>query len=183
MEQNRKPKNCVVISAILEKEIDKKHCIFVQIRWKPQSSPTYSGMVEIPAGGVEPYENVYDTLYREVKEETGLEITDVVDDYHSEITENSTHDKNHVFLPFLCQQSLESNGGLPWIGFVFRCTVTSEITMQREEAKDPRWITLDELEDLIENHPEKIFPLQYPVLKQYVSVMKGRVSQIQNRMK
>jgi 8-oxo-dGTP diphosphatase len=175
MKDDNKP-NQVVISAILEKIINGKIHIFVQTRWKPQVSPTYTGLLEIPAGAVEPYENIYDALYREVKEETGLIITRILDDYQSEISENRPHDKGHVFQPFMCQQSIETNGGLPWVGFVFRCRVTGEVSIQKEEARDPRWMTIPELEEIINSHPESIFPLQYPVLKHYKEIVKKEVS-------
>ncbi|MEI8067514.1 MAG: NUDIX hydrolase [Candidatus Shapirobacteria bacterium] len=162
-------KNYVVVSAILERNINSELHIFIQTRWKPKTSPNYTGMIEIPAGGVEPYENIYEAISREVKEETGLIITNIVNDFRSEISENVIHDKNHIFSPFICQQSLETNGGLPWVGFVFRCGVTGKIKMQKNEAKDPRWISINELKHLIQKKPETIFPLQFPVLKQYLS--------------
>ncbi len=41
-----------IISAILQKK-DKNGeiLIYLQERWKPKTSPAYSGMIEIPAGG------------------------------------------------------------------------------------------------------------------------------------
>ena len=128
-------------------------------------------MIEIPAGGVEPYENIYDAVCREVKEETGLTITKFIDNFQSNITENRLHDKNHVFSPFICQQSLKTDGGLPWIGFVFRCQVKGKIIPQKEEVRDPHWITLKELKNIIDNKPETVFPLQYPVLKYYLNIL------------
>ena len=162
-----------VISAILEKEKNGKRMIFMQTRWKPEISPTYSGLLEIPAGGINGYENVYDALHREVKEETGLDIVRIIDDYHSEIIQTRLHDSSHVFKPFICQQVLETNGGLPWIGFVFRCEVKGNITIQKEEAKDPRWISLEELEKILIKTPKKIFSLQYSTLLYYISFMKN----------
>lgn len=162
-----------VISAILEKEKNGKRVIFMQTRWKPKISPTYSGLLEIPAGGINGYENVYDALHREVKEETGLDIVRIIDDYHSEIIQTRLNDSSHVFKPFICQQVLETNGGLPWIGFVFRCEVKGNITIQKEEAKDPRWISLEELEKILIKTPKKIFSLQYSTLLYYISFMKN----------
>ncbi len=161
-----------VISAILEKEKNGKRMIFMQTRWKPKISPMYSGLLEIPAGGIDGYENVYDALHREVKEETGLDIVRIIDDYHSEIIQTRAHDSSHVFRPFICQQVLETNGGLPWIGFVFRCEVGGEITIQKEEARDPRWVSLEDLENTLIKTPKKIFSLQYSTLLYYISFMK-----------
>lgn len=161
-----KPK--IVVSALLQRINDGKIELFVQTRYKPQVSPTYLDMLEIPAGGVEPYENVYDALKREVKEETGLNIVKIIGDESTGVLENRAGDKSMAFRPFLCQQVTETNGGLPWYGFVFLCEVEGEVTMQVEEAKDPRWMTIEELKHFLDEQPEKVFSLQYATLKKYV---------------
>lgn len=161
-----------IVSAILEKQEAGKRMIFIQTRWKPQTSPTYTGLFEIPAGGIDGYENVYDALRREVKEETGLEITKIIDDYHGAAIESCPHDISHVFRPFLCQQVLETNGGLPWIGFVFRCEAEGTPVAQPDEARDPQWMAVEELERLLQQNPEKFFPLQLTTLLDYVDFLK-----------
>jgi 8-oxo-dGTP pyrophosphatase MutT (NUDIX family) len=164
---NQQPR--AIISAILTRKQNTKTEVFLQTRWKPEASPTYSGLLEIPAGGIDAYENVYDALRREVKEETNLEITNIVNDYQSQILEPRPHDKAFVFKPFLCQEVLETNGGLPWVGFVFLCEVKGEATLNPAEAKDPIWISISELEILIKDEPSRFFPLQLPVLEYFVN--------------
>lgn len=161
------PQTKAVISAILFKKEDGIIKFFTQIRWKPKESPQYIGMIELPAGGIEAYEDVYDALYREVKEETNLEIVRIIDNYKGEKLSTRENDESFVFKPFICQQVTKSNNGLPWIGFVFLCEVKGEVKIQKSEAKDPKWLTLGELENLLKSK-EKIFILQYPVLKYFV---------------
>lgn len=161
-----KPK--VVVSALLQRVNNGVKEVFVQTRYKPQTSPTYLDMLEIPAGGVEPYENVYDAIKREVKEETGLDIIKIINDESTGILENRPGDKSMAFRPFLCQQVTETNGGIPWYGFVFLCEVTGEIKMQAEEAKDPRWMNLNDLKKFLDEQPENVFSLQYATLKKYI---------------
>src|SRR5574341_2340059 len=67
--------NVPIVSAIIEREHNRKKKILVQTRWKPDRDPLYSGTLEIPAGGMQVYENVYDAVKREVLEETGLRVT------------------------------------------------------------------------------------------------------------
>jgi 8-oxo-dGTP pyrophosphatase MutT (NUDIX family) len=100
------PNPSAVVSAIIEKIEDGTRFIFMQTRWKPQASPTYLGVLEIPAGGIDGYENAYDAVKREVREETGT------------------------------------------------------VEMQTSEAKDPRWVSIDELDEILRTTPEKIFSLQ-----------------------
>ncbi len=163
----------VIISAILTRKRNNVVEVFLQTRWKPDTSPTYSGMLEIPAGGVDAYENVYDTLRREVKEECGLEITKIIDDYQSPVTEPRPHDRAFVFKPFICQEALETNEGLPWIGFVFLCEVKGEVITNPSEAKDPRWVSVAELGEILRTKPNQIFPLQLPVLENLVDRAEG----------
>lgn len=130
-------------------------------------------MVEIPAGGIDAYENVYDTVRREVKEECGLEVTKFVEDFQSPVVQPFEGDKAFVFKPFICQQMLAARSGLPWIGFVFICEVQGEVKMDGVEAIEPRWITIPELKDLVVNNSNKIFPLQLPVLQYYLQYLEN----------
>ena len=136
------PKPRAVVSAIIEKIENGERYVFVQTRWKPEASPTYLGVLEIPAGVIDGYESVYTAVAREVKEETGLDIVRFVDDVQTPVMYTRPGDSSIAFRPFVCQQVLETNGGLPWVGFVFRCEVTGTVSMQTSEAKDPRWVTI-----------------------------------------
>lgn len=167
---NPQPK--AVISAILFKKEKGEPKFFVQTRWKPEHSPQYSGLVEIPAGGIDSYENAYDALYREVKEETNLDIIRIVDDNRGELLSTREGDEGLVFKPFVCQQVTKSNGGLPWIGFVFLCEVEGEVKIQESEARDPKWLNISELENIL-NEKENIFILQYPVMKYFAEQFKS----------
>lgn len=169
------PKPRVVVSAIIEKEIDGVLNIFVQTRWKPENSPTYLGVLEIPAGGIDGYEDVYVAVAREVKEETGLDVVEFLDDGgNTGPMTNRPGDTSHAFKPFLCQQMLESNGGLPWVGFVFRCRVTGEPVEETNESRDLRWITLTELEAFMNEKPQEVFGLQYATLRYYLDWHKNQ---------
>ena len=63
------------VSAIIERQHQDRTQVLIQVRWKPDKDPVYSGAFEIPAGGIYQSENVYDALKREVFEETGLRVT------------------------------------------------------------------------------------------------------------
>jgi 8-oxo-dGTP pyrophosphatase MutT (NUDIX family) len=165
------PNPRAVVSAIIEKTEDGKQYVLMQTRWKPKASPDYLGVLEIPAGGIDGYENAYDAVKREVREETGLEITRFIDDERTSIMYTRPGDASIAFRPFLCQQVLETNGGLPWVGFVFRCEATGTIEMQTSEAKDPRWVSIEELDEILRTTPEKIFSLQFATLRYYVDKM------------
>jgi 8-oxo-dGTP pyrophosphatase MutT (NUDIX family) len=159
--------NLPVVSAIIERTRNGETEILVQTRWKPDRDPKYSGTLEIAAGVIEKYENVYDALRREVKEETGLEITNIKSNTHTK-TYSPQEDGSFGFIPFCCHQQLKD--GKPWIGFAFICEVEDkEPAPQAEEVKDIRWIKKSELKEIFENTPEKIFTLQLGVLEYYLN--------------
>lgn len=168
MTNNTRP----IVSAILQKKSRNGISIFLQTRWKPNIDSPYSGLIEIPAGWIEEYENIFDALKREVKEECGLTVTKVIGDYKGPILKPCKGDSAFAFRPFICQQVLSTRGGLPWIGFVFLCEVKGKIKMQESEAQNPRWVSIKELEDIINIFPDKIFPLQLPALKYYLDYRK-----------
>jgi len=154
-----------VISAIIERKKNGKKQILVATRWKPKKDPIYSGTLEIPAGHIDEFENVYDTVKREVKEETGLDIIKIKPDIKTKV-HSPKNDGSFAFVPFCCQQQLKN--GKPWIGFVFICEVAdTEPKENPEETKDIHWIDYGVLKKIFEETPEKIFTLQLGVLDFY----------------
>lgn len=160
-----------VVSAIIERVVDGETEILVQTRWKPKGDPEYSGTLEIPAGWINRYENVYDALKREVLEETGLKVLKIKPEIRTRI-HSPKGDGSFAFVPFCCQQQLK--GGRPWIGFVFICEVENkEPTPQPGEVRDIRWMKKSELKKIFDRSPEKIFTLQLGVLDYYFNCKEG----------
>ncbi len=159
--------NASVVSVIIEREHAGEREVLVQTRWKPERDPQYSGTLEIPAGGIHAYENVYEAVRREVREETGLRVTGFSPDIRTKTY--APHDDDcFAFVPFCCQQQLK--GGLPRVGFVFLCQVeNAEPTPQPNEVRDIRWMNHAELRQIIEETPERIFTLQLGVLDYYLN--------------
>ena len=157
--------NIPVVSAIVERVRNGETEVLIQTRWKPERDPEYSGTLEIPAGWTDKYENVYDTLKREILEETGLVVTRIKPDIKTRV-HSPRNDGSFAFVPFCCQQQLK--GGKPWVGFVFLCEVEDkEPVAQAEEVKDIRWMKKSELEKIFKETPEKIFTLQLGTLDYY----------------
>ena len=164
--------NGVVVSVIVERERDGVVEVLLQTRWKPERDPIYSGALEIPAGGIHAYENVYDAAKREVWEETGLRVTRFDPDIQTS-TYAPRDDDCFAFVPFCCQQQLK--GGIPRIGVVFICRVEeAELSPNAEEVREAFWVKLDSLRDIVERQPGRIFTLQLPVLKYYLQ-RKGEI--------
>lgn len=158
--------NIPIVSAIIERmgKNGQKE-VLVQTRWKPGVSE-YSWTMEIPAGWIERYENVYDALKREVQEETGLNIIKFTPDICTSV-HSISGDGAFAFKSFCCQQQLK--WGLPWMGFVFICEVEEgELKSQESESRDVRWISISDLAQLVYHERTKIFILQIGPLELYL---------------
>lgn len=164
----------IFVSGILERMDGGVKKVFLQTRWKPKISPRYSGLLEIPGGRIGSYENVFEAIVREVKEECGLKIIAFRNSFGGELFKVDKFEQTMIFQPFTCQQVLNKNDGKLWFGFVFICEVKGEPKMRKGETKDPQWVDLKELKKLLYEQPEKIFPHQYQALKYYVESMKHK---------
>jgi len=158
--------NGAVVSVVVERERDGDVEVLLQTRWKPEQDPVYSGTLEIPAGGIDSYENIYDAARREVWEETGLQVASFYPDVRT-VVYASRDDDCFAFVPFCCQQQLR--GGIPRIGIVFVCRVEdAEPRPGLGEVREVFWIKAWELQEMLEKEPERIFTLQLPVLDYYL---------------
>jgi len=167
--------NYSIVSAIIERERNGELEVLIQTRWKPENDPVYSGTLEIPAGGMNKYENVYDAVKREVFEETGLKVIGFKPDIKTK-KYSPKDDDCFAFVPFCCQQQLK--GGLPRVGFVFLCEVEDGILKPaKREVKSIEWIDKTKLRRIVEETPEKIFTLQLGVLDYYLNYDEYHVSQ------
>lgn len=130
----------------------------------PGTDSKYSGALEIPAGTLEAYEDVYDAITREVFEEAGLKVSRFKPDIRTKVHTNRG-DQAYAFVPFCCQQETK---GRTRVGFVFLCEVEDwELIPAEREVKDIRWMKRAELRKLMEEKPEEIFTFQLGALDYY----------------
>jgi len=148
------------VGGIIERNNNGETEILMQTRWKPNRDPVYSGTLEFPAGVLdEPYENVYDALKREIKEECGLTLKKIHGDSQTKRYTPKGNDESFGFRPYCCVQQLKN--GKPWIGFIFICEVESgEAKAQASEVKDVQWMKVSEIKRIFESEPEKLFTLE-----------------------
>jgi ubiquinone/menaquinone biosynthesis C-methylase UbiE/8-oxo-dGTP pyrophosphatase MutT (NUDIX family) len=153
--------------AIIERDNNGEIELLLQTRWKPHADPVYSGTFEFPAGVLDkPFENVYDTVAREIREECGLRLKSIKQDDRTQILSTGKEDEIMGFRPFCCTQQLKN--GKPWIGFIFVCEVESgEPSAQISEAKDAKWMKRSEVKELFQQSPEKFFGLELPAWEYY----------------
>lgn len=153
--------------AIIERDRNGEKEVLMQTRWKPHADPVYSGTLEFPAGVLDkPFEDIHDTLAREIKEEAGLTLKAIKQDARTPLLNTRKDDGIVGFRPFCCTQQLKN--GKPWVGFVFICEVEpGEPVAQLSEAKDVKWMKVSEVEKLYKESPEKFFGLELPAWHYY----------------
>lgn len=155
------------VAGIIERTNDQGKQFLIQTRWNPSRESIYNGTFEFAAGTLDKlYENVYDALAREIKEETGLALSKIIDDSKTAALSPQGIDAAFGFRPFCCTQQLRE--GRPWVGFIFRCEVEDgEPTDQEGESKNVHWIDAAEFKKIYDETPEKIFTLELPAWKYY----------------
>lgn len=155
------------VATIIERTHNGVQQVLVGVRNHTLTESIYNGTLEFVAGTLDLlYENVYDTLSREVFEETGLQVSKIINDSQKDPISPHKIDKVFGFRPFCCTQQLKD--GRPWVGFIFRCEVKpGKLISQDGENQDLRWMDIKEFKKIYTTTPEKIFSLEYPAWQYY----------------
>ena len=137
---------------------------YLQTRWKPIKSPKYSGKLEFPVGHIDAGEDAYSAGIRELKEETNLDIVSFGTslNYDLFVTENDTVSGCQ---PYFYTQILESAEARLWSNICFLCEVSGTVEVEGGEAKDPIWVTLEQLQEMANQDLGNFFVLHQPLVK------------------
>lgn len=162
MEQFMKPG----VGGIIERIINGTTYILVQERYKDDAT-LEEGLIEIPAGKIREFENIYDCLRREINEETGLEVVEIEGEADSVIFESNGY-KVLSYVPFASAQNIE--GTYPIMVQVFICKAKGDLAVCTNETRFLRWVSIKELENLLENHWERFYPMHVNTLRKYLKL-------------
>ena len=154
------------VGAIIEKVTDNEKYILVQTRQKEDGNET-NGMLEIPAGKIREYEDIFSTLRREVWEETGLKITKIYGEGAAVWTQTGGV-TTISFSPYCVTQNL--SGAYSIILNTFLCEAEGDLIESTNETENVHWEKVSEMERLLRENPEKIFFMHINALKKYLRV-------------
>lgn len=121
-------------------------------------------MLEIPAGKIREYESIFDTLRREVWEETGLTVTQIKGEENLIVSENSGYE-TISFVPFCSTQNL--SGGYSIMLQTFICQAEGELLDETNETVNIRWETIEAVESMLKINPEQFYPMHINALRKY----------------
>jgi 8-oxo-dGTP pyrophosphatase MutT (NUDIX family) len=152
------------VGGIIVREINGTKSVLMQTRIK-SDAPHENGLLEIPAGKIRAFESIFDTLKREIKEETGLNIVEILGENASTVYDGNSY-KVVNFMPFSCSQNLI--GDYPIMVFVFICKVEGELLPFSDESQDYKWMSIAEVKQIVTNSPQLLYPMHVDTLRKYV---------------
>lgn len=151
------------VAGIIEKEMDGILHVLIQERWK-EDAKAEEGLIEIPAGKIREFENIYDCLRREIKEETGLNVIEIEGEEEAVIFELNDY-KVLNYRPFAHAQNIQ--GSYPIMVQTFICEVNGELVKKTNETQNLRWISIEALKHMVQNETESLYPMHVHTFMQY----------------
>lgn len=154
------------VGAIIEKTEKECSYILIQEREK-ENGGVENGLLEIPAGKIREYENIFSALRREVWEETGLKVTEIAGEKEAVSIEVNGY-KVISFLPFCSTQNL--SGGYSIVLQTFICHAEGTLLIRSNETRNMRWVTRMECFQMLTNGINGFYPMHVNALKKYLTM-------------
>ena len=152
------------VGAIIERNVNGKDCILIQQRYKEGDT---GRLYEIPAGKIREYEDIFQALRREIREETGLKIKEIKGEGDVTVSKVNGYTVTS-FMPFCVSQNL--CGGYSLIVQVFICKADGEPFEKSDESINIKWMSIERLERMIEEDESAFFPMHINALKKYIKM-------------
>ena len=154
------------VAAIIEKITNNEKYILIQTRQKEDGAET-NGMLELSAGKIREYENIFEALRKEVKKETGLSITKILGE-DNQISNFIKGNEVISYTPYCITQNL--SGAYSIILNTFLCEAKGELLTKTNESQNIHWIKIEEFKKILKNNPEKTFLLHVNALQKYLGI-------------
>lgn len=152
------------VGGIIVNKLEGVDYILIQDRWK-ENGGKENGLIEIPAGKIREFENIFDCLRREIWEETGLKVIEIEGEKDALLIEANGY-KVINYIPFACSQNLEGN--YPIMVQTFICKTEGQVLERTNETRNIRWVSLHQLKEMLNNNEKLFYPMHIATLKKYV---------------
>ncbi len=145
-----KPKGAIHVNAraIIERKTTRGIEILTQVRCKPHEGGEW---IELPGGCIEPYESIVDALRREVRQETGLELTHIQGLSHR-VETHGTQTTLECLAPFAVYQTLQ--GPVDSMGVYFLCQAEGRPLEHGDATQNIRWMPVEQIARQLKVDPE-----------------------------
>ncbi len=147
--------------AIIERDRDGVTEVLLQVRDRPPEPRC----LELPGGRLEEFEPILDGLAREVLEETGLHVTEILDATNRTVAVSRLAEVE-CLTPFFVYQT--TKGPVDSAGFYFRCHAQGELTANGDGAFGHQWVPVAELAARFEADAEAFDWLTQGALRFYL---------------
>ncbi len=155
------------VGAIIRREVGGVPHLLIQERCKRNGGAT-NGLLELPAGKVRTYESLFDALRREVREETGLTVTQI--EGESETAWAGPADfRTLAPSPYCITQNL--SGGYSLLLCTFLCEAAGEPLACTDESAHIRWMPADDCRALLYAAPGRFFPMHIHALSKWLGLL------------
>lgn len=135
--------------AIIEQKTADGMKILVQVRNKPYEGEKW---LELPGGRVEEFESLVTALRREVREETGLEVT-FIEGLDTRFETGSMDANVECLVPFAVYQTIR--GPVDSIGIYFLCHAEGQLLITGDETENIQWVSIKQIAQWMREEPEK----------------------------
>ena len=153
VEVDAPPKHEVTIHvnarAIIERKTNQGVEILVQERRKPKEGRP---CIELPGGRIEPFEGIIEALQREVREETGLELTHI-QGLAQRVETQGASTNLECLSPFAVYQTLQ--GPVDSMGVYFRCQAVGEPLKSGDDTECIHWMPVEQIDLQLQTEPEE----------------------------
>lgn len=152
--------------AIIERDGEGGKEILIQVRNKPYEGGT---SMELPGGRIEEFESLVAALRREVREETGLELS-YIEGEETWIETNGMNANVECIQPYAAYQTLR--GPVDSMGLYFRCRAEGQLLEAGDETVRPRWMLVSEVARLLKDAREQFSFVDLAGLVYYLQEVK-----------
>jgi 8-oxo-dGTP diphosphatase len=124
--------------------------VLIQERNKPHEGQT---CLELPGGRVEEFESLIDTLKREVREETGLELS-FIQGQETRVETSGMDARVECLQPFAAYQTI--HGLVDSFGLYFICQADGQLLAAGDETRGMGWMPISDIARLLNDASERI---------------------------
>jgi 8-oxo-dGTP diphosphatase len=133
--------------AIIERETPNGREIVIQMRNKPHEGGKW---IELPGGRVEEYESLIEAVKREVHEETGLDLIEIVgEDTRVEAVSSETNVE--CLAPLAVYQTIR--GPVDSMGVYFHCKAEGQLLIVGDDTESVQWLLVEKLRQWVVTEP------------------------------